>query len=94
MNDIIVIIKIASFLQLQYDRNDIVRCWRNKMSDESRVPLLYYKFVDLRKRNAFFHSWMRRKNIVLDMVKDGAPKTKVYVNELLVSLDEGQGSRP
>jgi hypothetical protein len=86
VNDINIIIKIASLLQLQFDRNDIVRCWRNKLSGESRVPLLYCKFVDLRTRNAFFHSWMRRKNIVLDMVKDGAPKTKVYVNELLVSL--------
>jgi hypothetical protein len=45
--------------------------------------MLHYQFVDLRKRYSFFHSWLWSKNIMLDMIEMGAPKTKPYVNEML-----------
>jgi hypothetical protein len=83
MNDIAVVVRIADFLELGLDRNDIIRCWRAKVNDARRVPLMYCKFVDLRSRNIFFHACMRNKNILLDNIKSGEPKTKVYVNEML-----------
>jgi hypothetical protein len=85
MNDIEVIVKISGILQLGLDGNDIIRCWRAKVNDPSRVPLLYCRFVDIRSRNIFFHSCMRSKNVKLDNIKSGMPGTKIYVNEMLTN---------
>jgi hypothetical protein len=82
-NDIAIIVKIAELLQIRVDRNDIVRCWRAKVGNTGRVPLMYCRFVDVRSRNMFFHTWMKNKTITLDKIKPGGPQTKIYINEML-----------
>jgi PHD-finger len=85
MNDISIIVKIGSILQLNTRRNDIVRCWRTKVADNRRIPRLFCRFVDLRARNDFFFAWMARKDITLDLIAPNQPKTKIYIDAMLSS---------
>jgi transcription termination factor NusB len=85
LNDIDIIKKIGQLLGIRIERDDIIRCWRAKVGDPARVPMMYCRFVDLRARNSFFHTWMKHKNVTLDKIKAGCPVTKIYVNEMLSS---------
>jgi hypothetical protein len=84
-NDIDVIKKLGQILEVNVQRDDISRCWRARVNDPNRVPLLYCRFIDLRIKNSFYHAWMRKKNITLNLVKEGCPATRIYINELLSS---------
>jgi PHD-finger len=85
LNDIAIIEKIGSVLQVEVRRCDIARCWRARMSDPSKIPLLYCRFVDARARNEFFFSWMKHKDITLDKIAPNLPKTKIYIDPMLSS---------
>jgi sarcosine oxidase delta subunit len=82
-NDFESVIKIGNLVGVKLDRHDINRCWRARVGDRSKVPLLYCRFADLRPRNLFFHACMKHKDVTLDKISDNAPTTKVYINEML-----------
>jgi hypothetical protein len=83
LNDIDAVIKMGNIVGARLDRNDIRRCWRAKVMDPTKVPLLYCNFVDHRPRNMFFHACLKHKNVTLDKIIVNSPITKIFVNEML-----------